>query len=112
MNPERNPHDRAMDLACFADLETKMRDGNPEKARAMFEEALALEIQALEGVDPERHRLSWAVLHRSAGWLAVRCGNFQKARELAEAGLAGNPPGEIASELEELLEAIKEKEKP
>lgn len=55
-----------MNFAFFADRER--RRGNTEKATELFQQALSCELSALEGMD-ESDGMSWAVLHRSAGWL-------------------------------------------
>ncbi len=48
-----------------------------------------------------------SVLHRSAASLAIDCGEYREAGRLIGVALAGNPPGEIAEELRDLLEAIR-----
>ena len=96
-------HDKAMDKAFFADQER--RRGNEERAVALFEQALDLELKALakitESVDQDG--LTWSVLHRSAGWLALDCNRPRLAEQLACKALAGNPHPEIAEELRDLL---------
>ena len=47
--------------------------------------------------------LTRSVLYRSAATLALDAGETQEARRLAECGLAGAPPAEIADELREVL---------
>ena len=96
-------HDQAMDKAFFADQER--RRGNGERAVALFEQALDLELKALaeitESIDQDG--LTWSVLHRSAGWLALDCNRPRLAEQLACKALAGNPHPEIAEELRDLL---------
>lgn len=96
-------HDEAMDKAFFADQER--RRGNEEQAVALFEQALDLELKALakitESVDQDG--LTWSVLHRSAGWLALDCNRPRLAEQLACKALAGDPHPEIAEELRDLL---------
>ena len=45
-----------------------------------------------------------SVLHRSAAWLALDCGNPRLAEKFAAAGLAEEPPDEIAEELRDVWE--------
>ena len=46
-----------------------------------------------------------AMLYRSAAWLAYHCRMFGEAQALANEGLSGKPPAEIADELREVLAA-------
>ncbi len=103
MNSVRDYHTRAMDAAFFADRER--RQGNSERASSLFEEALNLELQAIAGLD-ESDGLAWAVLHRSAGWLALDCKNPRLAEQLASRALSGEPDQDVAEELRDLLERV------
>ena len=47
-----------------------------------------------------------SVLHRSAASLALECGEVREAERLIGLALSGNPPGEIAEELRDLLEQV------
>ena len=90
-----------MDIAFLAD---RARSGGDDaEARRLFEEALIQEQQAIrelrEPVEPTR-----SVLHRSAAWLALECGKTRLAEKLAAAGLAADPPEEIAEELRDVWE--------
>ncbi len=96
-------HDEAMDAAFHAELEK--RQGNQERAKEFFAQALELELKAIaemsEPVEP-----TYSVLHRSAGWLALDCSNPRLAEQLASKALAGNPQSQIADELRDLLEQV------
>ncbi len=93
-------HDKAMDKAFFADQER--RRGNQERAVALFEQALDLELKALKEIT-EPIEPNYSVLHRSAGWLALDCNRPRLAEQLACKALAGDPHPEIAEELRDLL---------
>lgn len=79
--------------------------GKPEKMPALLEKAFTLERKAalLCPADLEPTR---SVLHRSAATLAFQCKRYRDAEQLVAAGLAGDPPEEIANELRELMEQI------
>ena len=102
MPDEYSPHDYAMEAAFFADMERK--SGNAEKAASLFEEALNLELQAIEELTKDEGPW-WSILHRSAGWLALDCGQPRLAEKLACTALAGEPDSTIADQLREVLEA-------
>jgi hypothetical protein len=90
----------------FCDAAEKMRRSKPDDGRIadMLKEAYRFESRAAQLcplVQP-----SHAILHRSAATLALDCGEMAAARELVEAGLAGNPPEEIAVELRDVLRRI------
>lgn len=101
MNESRSAHDRAMDLAFLADRARSQ--GAEDEATRLYEEALALEQQAIRDlatpVEPTH-----SVLHRSAAWLALDCGHQRLAEKLAAAGLAQEPPDDIAEELRDVWE--------
>ncbi len=103
MNSVRDSHTRAMDAAFFAERER--RRGNVDGASKLFEEALGLELDAIKGLT-ESDGLAWAVLHRSAGWLALDCNNPRLAEQLASRALAGEPDLDVAEELRDLLERV------
>ena len=96
-------HDKSMELAWFALLE--LGRGNEEAACPLFEQALELELAAidtLEGyVEP-----TYSVLHRSAATLALDCNELRKAEQLAAKALAQEPPEFIADQLREVLEQV------
>jgi hypothetical protein len=99
-------HELAMD---FADQALLSRD--PRQARKLFRSAFEHERNAaelLEGAyDYEPTR---SVLYRSAATLARDCRDFGEAKRLIEKGLTGNPPGDIAAELKELLQRVRSDE--
>ena len=93
-------HNKAMEVAFFAEQER--RRGNEKQAAELFEQALDLELKALDEItEPIEPRYS--VLHRSAGWLALDCNKPRLAEQLACKALAGNPHPKIAEELRDLL---------
>ena len=94
-------HNIAME---FADLGLRNRArGNGKRALAYFEQALDFELAAIAELD-RADGLAGAVLHRSAGTLALDCRQFRLAEQLACKALAGEPPADIAAELRDLLE--------
>lgn len=101
MNPSRAAHDRAMDLAFLADRSKAA--GNQTEARRLYKQALEKELEALSALKSPTP-VTAAVIHRSAAWLAVECGEIRRAEQLASAGLAGDPPSEIADELRHVWE--------
>jgi hypothetical protein len=95
-------HQQAMDLAEAAAI-ARLR-GALEQAeqftRQAFEQethAASLTANTLEA-EPTR-----SVLHRSAASLAIECGELQTAERLIATALSGNPPPEIADELNDLF---------
>lgn len=99
-------HDAAMDFAHFALLERAR--GNTEEASTLFEKALENEIGAIQDME-ERGSfsdLTYAVLHRSAGTLALDCKKYRLAEQLAAKGLARAEHSEVAEELRDLLEQV------
>ena len=93
-------HNKAMEVAFFADQER--RRGNEEQVVELFEQALDLELKALDEItEPVEPRYS--VLHRSAGWLALDCNRPRLAEQLACKALAGDPHPKIDEELRDLL---------
>ena len=96
-------HHQAMDHAARGFME-KMY-GNAQSAVDCYEQALQFELAAIaeltEPIEPTH-----SVLHRSAGWMAFKCGQYRKAEQLAALALAQEPPPEIANELRELLQEI------
>ena len=94
-------HDLAMDQADRARL-AKQR-GDHERSVSLFRSALEHELAAIAGFSGEVLQPTHAVLHGSAGWLAIDCDLPEKAIQLAEAGLAQDPSNEFRLELEMLL---------
>ena len=76
----------------------------PDSAVPLFAQALELELAAIRQLESPAEP-TWSVLHRSAGWMAVHCGQHDTAIRLATTALAGNPPADIADELQTLLAA-------
>ena len=90
-----------MDLAFLADRSKAA--GNLDEAARLYAQALESELAALRALqDPTA--VSFAVMHRSAAWLALECDDVRLAEKLASAGLAGDPPSEVADELREVWE--------
>lgn len=84
--------------------EAMENESNPIEYKRLMRNALFYEKRAanmlLNEKDSEPTR---AVLFRSTGWMALKSGNFNEARELAQEGLNGNPHKETKEELEKLL---------
>ena len=93
-------HNKAMEFADRADMER--RQSNEKRAAEFFEQALEFELAAIAELC-DQDGLTWSVLHRSAGWLALDCNRPRLAEQLACKALAGNPHPEIAEELRDLL---------
>ena len=97
-------HRDAMNLAAQGFM-AQMRN-LPHNAVLLFEQALERELAAIgqlaEPVEP-----TWSVLHRSAGWMAFHCRQYDTAAHLAHIALAGNPPADIEDELRTLLDAVR-----
>ena len=94
-------HNKAMEFADRADMER--RQSNEKRAAEFFEQALEFELAAIAELC-DQDGLTWSVLHRSAGWLALDCNRPRLAEQLACKALAGDPHPEIAEELRDLLE--------
>lgn len=93
-------HNKAMEVAFFADQER--RRGNEKRAAELFEQALELELKALDEIT-EPVEPTYSIMHRSAGWLALDCNKPRLAEQLACKALAGDPYPKIAEELRDLL---------
>lgn len=93
-------HNKAMEVAFFADQER--RRGNEKRATELFEQALELELKALEEITKPVEP-TYSILHRSAGWLALDCNKPRLAEQLACKALAGGSHPKIAEELRDLL---------
>ena len=90
-----------MDLAYLADRARAV--GETEEAERLFSQALGRELEAIGWLD-EPSPLTFAVLHRSAAWLALECENVRLAKKLVSAALAQDPPPQIVDELRHVLE--------
>lgn len=106
MKEIRDLHHRAMRLAEAAARARQSADG--ADAARLLREAFECESQAaaLAKDDPTLEPTR-SILHRSAGWLALECGELREAERLAAVGLSGNPPHSVAEELRELLEQLR-----
>lgn len=105
MNTVREYHQRAMEFADQAFVAKQA--GQYEQANHLFFQAYDMERHAAEMVAPNiEAEPTRSVLHRSAATLAMDCGCLRDAERLVCIGLAGEPPEEIAEELQELLEAV------
>ena len=81
--------------------------GSRGEARALYKKALTQEQAAAELLHSDvGSELLRSVLYRSAAALAFKSRDFKQAKSLAEDGLDGNPPVEIAAELLDLLGEI------
>ena len=89
-----------------ADLGLKKRaHGNAKESLVYFEQALRYELAAIDELD-QKDGLAWAVLHRSAGTLALDCRDFRRAEKIVATALAQEPHPAIAEELRDLWEQI------
>jgi len=101
MNSITSLHRKAMELADQAFV--ARLNGDLDKAKEFSRSAFEFERVAAEqlynNIDAEPSR---SVLFRSAATLALDCGDYQEAKRLARIALSGNPPTEIANELQSL----------
>ena len=101
MSSVRELHNEAMDLADSAFVAARANNG--AEAESLFFRAYELERKAAERAQAnQKIGLTSAVLFRSAATLAVKCNLWAEAEELVGEGLRGNPPYEIAAELNDL----------
>jgi hypothetical protein len=95
-------HREAMDLVELAQV-AKLR-GEVDRSNDLLRQAFTQESSAAALIanhwetEPTR-----SVLHRSAASLAIECGEFEMANRLIVTALSGNPPAEIAEELQDLF---------
>jgi hypothetical protein len=95
-------HQEAMNLAELAQV-AKLR-GEIEQSNHLLRQAFAQESSAAALIanhwesEPTR-----SVLHGSAASLAIECEEFEIANRLIATALSGNPPAEIAEELQDLF---------
>lgn len=96
-------HNQAVNLVEQAIRERSQ--GNSEKTRELYAAALELEVAAIAELAAQREPLepTWSIWHRSAGWMAFNSNQFQRAKQLAATALAGNPPPEVAAQLDDLM---------
>ena len=102
-------HREAMDLAGLAFRARLL--GSKVEAQELFRQAYVLECEAADLLAPETAlEPSRSVLYRSAASLALECGEYREAERLAAAGIAGNPPAEIAEELRDVLQQVRSRQ--
>ena len=103
MTTSNDIHNEAMDYAEYA-LSAKRRGDTVESAK-LFAKSLELERQAIdlltERVEPE-----YSILHRSAATLALDCGEFRLAEQIASKALAGDPPEHVVWQLRSVMEQV------
>ena len=103
MTTSNDIHNEAMDYAEYA-LSAKRR-GDTVEAAQLFAKSLELERKALglltEQVEPE-----YSILHRSAATLALDCGEFRLAEQIASKALAGDPPEHVVWQLRSVMEQV------
>ncbi len=93
-------HEQAMDWADKARSARRARDDDAHDR--LMQKAFELEKQAALMIQSEDSEPTRSVLHRSAASLAYKCKKYREAERLVSRALAGNPPGEIISELRRL----------
>jgi len=94
-------HRKSMMLAEQASLE-HMR-GRHNRGRKLMRDAYNAEREAASVVAPHLHMdPTRSVLHHSAAWLALNCGEAAEAEHLVSEALDGFPPSDIAEELCEI----------
>jgi hypothetical protein len=104
-------HEAAMEYYDMANI--AKNKGKLNVYQEHLQKAYVLEKEAALTMPEQPHNFMWRyILLRSAGWLAFHCGNFEEANNLAQVGLAGNPPEQERSEFEKLSAAALEKTVP
>jgi len=107
----RQIHNMAMELADLAKIK-KARDGDVTFYDNYMKAAFELELYAATKVpinEQSNNQLWRAILLRSAGWLAYKCGYYEQALNLANQGLE-IPTDEYAlSKLRNLKEEVSKK---
>src|SRR6267154_2046577 len=93
-------HRIAMDNAELALV--AMHNGDFKKFHQLSADALIYEKKAALGLYNKSIEPSRSVLFRSAAYIALDNADFVEAQKLFEYAMDGNPPTEIAEELEEL----------
>lgn len=98
-------HKEAMSLSAQSFL-ARMQ-GEENRANQLTREAFKKEkLVAFSVVDEYELEPTRSVLFRSAASLALECEEYREAERLISFGLSGDPPGEIAEEMRELLDKI------
>ncbi len=96
-------HKQAMEAADTALTHRLKRDIG--LANEFFTKALNLERKAAELLTHEKDaEPSRSILFRSAAALAFQCRNYRIVEKMAAAGLSGEPPEDIAEELQDFLD--------
>ena len=103
MSDVNDLHHKAMDLAELALIERLK--GNSGESSTLFRKALEFELAAISELDGEIEP-TFSVLHRSAGTMALHCGEIRLAEQIAAKALSCEPPEEIAEELRDVLEQV------
>ena len=104
-------HEQAVDIA--EEAVAAHRKGDAESAKALFLQALELEVQAASAFpataesEPTR-----SILYRSAAALACHAKEYDRAEQLIACGLSGYPPMEIKAELKALQELFTQETTP
>lgn len=105
MRDIKHIHRQAMEYSDRAII--ARMDGDEQAAIGFVVSAYELEAEAasylLSDLNAEPAR---SVLFRSAATLARDCGRYHEAAKLIHSALAGNPPADIAIELQDLLEQV------
>ena len=104
MKTVRELHNEVMDISFEA--ERAKRRGEDKVARKLYEQAFEDELEVVRRLDPDKDRLGWSIMLRSAASLAFLSGRMRTAEKLACDALAKDPHPEIIGELRDLLEAI------
>jgi hypothetical protein len=105
MSQFKDLHHEAMRLVD--DAEATRRLGKTKVAGKRLREAFERERQAADLVAGDLSlETTRSVLHRSAASLALECGALREAERLVAVALSGEPPGDIAEELRDLLEQV------
>ena len=98
---QMSSHEEAMDLAQEGMLLQSRGDAG---ALEKFRQAFILERGCAEQAkDDKANEPTRSILHNSAARLALDCGEMSEALRIANRGLDGNPPAEIAEELREVI---------
>lgn len=98
-------HETAMEYVDFADR--AKRRGQDTTYQTLIEKAYLLEKEAALKMLYQAPTTSWRfLLLKSAGWLALQAGKEVEATYLANLGLKNQPPANMQSYFQELLEAL------
>ena len=95
-------HNNAMGFSDDA-MRAKRR-GHHDDARELFEKALSAEREALKLMEGVVDEPIYSTMYRSAATLALDCERYRLAEQLAYMALAGDPPGNLVSELRDVAD--------